>query len=42
MDDYNVMCHQNNLESVFTYKGTDHIPTLILGAALTGISAFSK
>jgi glutaryl-CoA dehydrogenase len=31
----------NNLESVFTYEGTDEIHTLILGQAITGESAFS-
>jgi glutaryl-CoA dehydrogenase len=30
----------NNLESVFTYEGTDEIHTLILGQAITGLSAF--
>jgi glutaryl-CoA dehydrogenase len=28
-----------NLESVFTYEGTHHIHTLILGRDITGISA---
>jgi glutaryl-CoA dehydrogenase len=31
----------NNLESVFTYEGTNEVHTLILGQAITGISAFS-
>jgi glutaryl-CoA dehydrogenase len=30
----------NNLESVFTYEGTNEIHTLILGQAITGIPAF--
>jgi glutaryl-CoA dehydrogenase len=38
--DYPVMRHMNNLESVRTYEGTDEVHTLILGNALTGISAF--
>lgn len=38
--DYPVMRHMNNLESVFTYEGTNEIQTLILGNAITGISAF--
>ncbi len=33
--------HANNLESVRTYEGTDEIHTLIIGAAITGIPAFS-
>jgi glutaryl-CoA dehydrogenase len=37
---YHVMRHMNNLESVYTYEGTDNIHTLILGKCLTGISAF--
>ena len=31
----------NNLESVFTYEGTNEIHTLILGQAITGIPAFN-
>jgi len=38
--DYPVMRHMNNLESVRTYEGTDEVHTLILGNAITGISAF--
>jgi glutaryl-CoA dehydrogenase len=30
----------NNLESVYTYEGTNEIHTLILGNAITGIPAF--
>lgn len=38
--EYPVIRHMNNLESVYTYEGTNEIHTLILGQALTGISAF--
>ena len=38
--DYPIMRHANNLESVRTYEGTDEVHTLILGNAITGISAF--
>jgi len=38
--EYPVIRHMNNLESVYTYEGTNEIHTLILGHALTGISAF--
>jgi len=38
--EYPVMRHMNNLESVYTYEGTNEIHTLILGQALTGIPAF--
>jgi glutaryl-CoA dehydrogenase len=39
--EYPVSRHMNNLESVFTYEGTDEIHTLVLGQAITGLSAFS-
>jgi glutaryl-CoA dehydrogenase len=39
--EYPVIRHMNNLESVYTYEGTNEIHTLILGQALTGLSAFS-
>ena len=38
--DYPVMRHLANLESVFTYEGTDDVHTLVLGEAVTGLSAF--
>jgi glutaryl-CoA dehydrogenase len=38
--EYPVLRHANNLESVFTYEGTDEIHTLSIGMALTGIAAF--
>src|SRR6202795_1673404 len=40
VDDYCVMRHMNNLESVFTYEGTHDIHKLIIGERITGISAF--
>ena len=39
--EYPVIRHMNNLESVFTYEGTNEIHTLILGQAITGQAAFS-
>lgn len=39
--EYPISRHMNNLESVFTYEGTDDIHTLIIGQAITGIGAFS-
>jgi glutaryl-CoA dehydrogenase len=39
-EDYPVMRHMMNLESVKTYEGTHDIHTLILGMALTGENAF--
>lgn len=40
LDEYPIMRHANNLESVKTYEGTHDIHTLILGQAITGIPAF--
>jgi len=39
--EYPVIRHMNNLESVFTYEGTNEIHQLVLGQAITGISAFA-
>jgi len=39
-DDYPVMRHMMNLESVKTYEGTHDIHALIIGENITGISAF--
>ena len=39
--EYPISRHSNNLESVLTYEGTDDIHTLVIGQAVTGISAFS-
>jgi glutaryl-CoA dehydrogenase len=40
LNDYCVMRHMANLESVRTYEGTHDIHTLILGEDITGIQAF--
>src|SRR5438067_7997046 len=39
-DDYPIMRHMMNLESVKTYEGTHDIYTLIIGSKVTGIDAF--
>jgi glutaryl-CoA dehydrogenase len=39
-DDYPIMRHMMNLESVKTYEGTHDIHTLILGQSVTGIPAY--
>ncbi len=39
--DYPPMRHAANLESEYTYEGTNEIHTLILGQAITGIAAFA-
>jgi glutaryl-CoA dehydrogenase len=39
--EYPISRHENNLESVYTYEGTDDIHTLIIGQAITGENAFS-
>jgi glutaryl-CoA dehydrogenase len=38
--EYPVIRHMTNLESVLTYEGTQEIHTLVLGEAITGISAY--
>ncbi len=38
--DYGVVRHMLNLESTYTYEGTDEIHTLALGRAVTGENAF--
>ncbi|MFY9691020.1 MAG: acyl-CoA dehydrogenase family protein [Candidatus Acidiferrales bacterium] len=40
VDDYGVMRHMNNLESVYTYEGTHDIHKLVIGERITGIAAF--
>ncbi|MGA3263277.1 MAG: acyl-CoA dehydrogenase family protein [Terracidiphilus sp.] len=40
MEDYPIMRHMMNLESVKTYEGTHDIHTLIVGQHLTGIPAY--
>jgi glutaryl-CoA dehydrogenase len=39
-DEYPIMRHMMNLESVKTYEGTHDIHTLIVGQSITGISSF--
>ena len=38
--EYPIIRHMNNLESVFTYEGTNEMHTLVVGEALTGIAAY--
>ncbi len=40
MDEYPIMRHMCNLETVKTYEGTDHIHTLVIGVRVTGIAAY--
>lgn len=39
--EYHVIRHMMNLESVFTYEGTDNVHILTLGRHITGMNAFS-
>jgi glutaryl-CoA dehydrogenase len=41
LDEYPVMRHAANLESVMTYEGTHEMHTLIVGEDITGMQAFS-
>ena len=38
--DYPIMRHMMNIESVYTYEGTDEMHTLVLGHDITGIQSF--
>jgi glutaryl-CoA dehydrogenase len=38
--EYPIIRHMNNLESVYTYEGTNEIHQLVLGQAITGLDAF--
>ena len=40
VDEYHIMRHMQNLESVNTYEGTHDIHALILGRAITGLQSF--
>jgi glutaryl-CoA dehydrogenase len=40
VDDYCIMRHMNNLESVYTYEGTNDIHKLVIGEKITGIAAY--
>jgi len=39
-DEYSIMRHLCNLETVKTYEGTDHIHALVIGERVTGIAAY--
>ena len=40
MDEYPIMRHMCNLETVKTYEGTNHIHALVIGERVTGIAAY--
>lgn len=40
VDDYPIIRHLVNLETVYTYEGTHEVHTLSLGRAITGLDAF--
>jgi glutaryl-CoA dehydrogenase len=40
VNEYPIMRHLMNLETVYTYEGTHDIHTLVLGQYLTGIPSF--
>ena len=39
-DEYPIMRHMCNLETVKTYEGTDHIHALVIGERVTGIASY--
>jgi glutaryl-CoA dehydrogenase len=40
VDEYPIMRHMYNLETVKTYEGTHNIHTLVIGERVTGIAAY--
>ncbi|MBS1832591.1 MAG: acyl-CoA dehydrogenase family protein [Acidobacteria bacterium] len=40
MEEFPLMRHLCNLETVKTYEGTDHIHTLVIGEKVTGVAAY--
>src|SRR5262245_24936780 len=40
MDEYPIMRHLCNLETVKTYEGTDHIHALVIGERVTGVAGY--
>ncbi|MES1909696.1 MAG: hypothetical protein MHM6MM_002397 [Cercozoa sp. M6MM] len=42
VDEFHVIRHASNLETVNTYEGTADVHALILGRAITGIQSFSR
>jgi glutaryl-CoA dehydrogenase len=40
MDEYPIMRHLCNLETVKTYEGTDHVHALVIGERVTGVAAY--
>ena len=42
IEDYHIIRHMINLETVNTYEGTNDIHSLIIGREITGIQAFSR
>jgi alkylation response protein AidB-like acyl-CoA dehydrogenase len=39
--EYHAIRHMTDIEAIYTYEGTEHIQTLIVGRDTTGISAFT-
>lgn len=40
MDEYPIMRHMCNLETVKTYEGTEHVHLMVIGEKVTGIAAY--
>jgi glutaryl-CoA dehydrogenase len=39
--EYHVIRHMADIESIYTYEGTEQIQTLIVGRDITGVGAFA-
>ena len=40
--DYQVMRHMTDIEAIYTYEGTEHVQSLIVGRDITGVGAFTS
>ena len=38
--DYHVVRHMTDIEAIYTYEGTEHVQSLIVGRDITGVGAF--
>ena len=39
--DYHVKRHMTDIEAIYTYEGTEHVQSLIVGRDITGVGAFT-
>ena len=39
--EYHAIRHMTDIEAIYTYEGTEHIQTLIVGRDITGVNVFT-